>query len=81
MKSYKLTIFNQSRVITVVFLFPVILLGSLFAGLELMPKSYFWIVSIPMFTGLSGLIYYFAKGDLIVDFDDERDEEPMIYGC
>ncbi|WP_338732028.1 hypothetical protein [Mangrovimonas cancribranchiae] len=71
MKSYELTIFNQSRVITVVFLFPVILLGSLFAGLELMPKSYFWIVSIPMFAGLSGLIYYFAKGDLIVDFDDE----------
>lgn len=71
MKSYELTIFNQSRVITVVFLFPVILLGSLFAGLELMPKSYFWIVSIPMFAGLSGLIYYFAKGDLIVDIDDE----------
>jgi hypothetical protein len=49
----------------------VILLGSLFAGLELMPKSYFWIVSIPMFAGLSGLIYYFAKGDLIVDIDEE----------
>jgi len=71
MKSYKLTIFNQSRVIAVVFLLPVILLGSLFAGLELMPKSYFWIVSIPMFAGLSGLIYYFAKGDLIVDIDEE----------
>jgi hypothetical protein len=72
MKSYKLTIFSQSRVITVVFLLPVILLVSLFAGLELMPKSYFWIVSIPMFAGLSGLIYYFAKGDLIVDFGDEN---------
>ncbi|WP_157609323.1 hypothetical protein [Psychroflexus torquis] len=71
MKSYKLTIFNQSRVITIVFLLPVILLGSLFAGLEFMPKGYFWIVSIPMFAGLSGLIYYFAKGDLIVDFNDE----------
>jgi hypothetical protein len=71
MKSYKLTIFNQSRVIAIVFLLPVILLGSLFAGLELMPKGYFWIVSIPMFAGLSGLIYYFAKGNLIVDVDDE----------
>jgi len=71
MKSYKLTIFNQSRVIAIVFLLPVILLGSLFAGLEFMPKGYFWIVSIPIFAGLSGLIYYFAKGDLIVDFDDE----------
>lgn len=71
MKNYKLTIFNQSRVVTIVFLLPIILLGSLFTGLELMQKSYFWIVSIPMFAGLSGLIYYFAKGDLIVDFDDE----------
>lgn len=71
MKSYKLTIFNQSRVIAIIFLLPVILLGSLSAGLEFMPKSYFWIVSIPMFAGLSGLIYYFAKGDLIVDYDDE----------
>ena len=72
MKSYELTIFNQSRVIVIVFLLPVILLGSLFAGLELMPKSYFWIVSIPIFAGLSGLLYYFAKGDLIVDFDEEN---------
>lgn len=71
MKNYKLTIFNQARVIAVVFIFPVILLGSLFAGLELMPKGYFWIVSIPIFAGLSGLMYYFAKGDLIVDFDNE----------
>lgn len=72
MKKYELTIFNQSRVIAIVFLLPVFLLGSLFSGLELMPKSYFWIASIPMFAGLSGLMYYFAKGDLIVDFDEEN---------
>ena len=71
MKNYQLTIFNQSRVIAIVFLFPVSLLGSLFTGLEIMPESYFLVVSIPMFTGLSGLMYYFAKGDLYVDFDNE----------
>jgi hypothetical protein len=51
---------------------PVFLIGSLLLGLELMPKSYFWVVSIPMFVGLSGLMYYFAKADLIVDFNEEN---------
>jgi hypothetical protein len=72
MKKYELTIFNQSRVIAIVFLLPVFLIGSLLLGLELMPKSYFWVVSIPMFVGLSGLMYYFAKADLIVDFNEEN---------
>jgi hypothetical protein len=72
MKKYELTIFNQSRVIAIVFLLPVSLIGSLLLGLELMPKNYFWVVSIPVFVGLSGLMYYFAKADLIVDFDKEN---------
>ena len=71
MKTYHLTIFNQSRVITSLFLFPIILLSSLFTGMELMSKNYFWIITIPMFVGLSMLIYYFAKGNLIVEFNNE----------
>ncbi len=71
MKSYNLTIFNQSRVIAIVFLAPVILVGSFLLGLALMPKTYFWVVSIPLFAGLSWLLFYFARQDLTIDFQDE----------
>lgn len=71
MKKYKLTIFNQSRVIAIVFLLPISFLSSLFIGLELMSKNYFWVVSIPVFLVLSGLMYYFTKGDLNVEFDEK----------
>ena len=54
-----------------VFLAPIILVGSLLLGLALMPKNYFWAVSIPLFAGLSGLLYYFIKQDLEIDLQED----------
>jgi hypothetical protein len=71
MKSYKLTIYNQSRVIEMVLLLPFIIFVSLFSGLEIMPKGYFWIATIPILVGLSGMMYYFVKGDLTIEFEED----------
>jgi hypothetical protein len=70
MKIYELTVFHQSRIIAIVFLLPTSLLFSLFSGLELMPKNYFWVISIPLFSALLGLMYYFVKGNLKIEFDN-----------
>ena len=70
MDTYNLTIFNQSRIIAIVFLAPVALIGSFLLGLEFMPKSYFWILTLPLLAILLGLLFYFAKQNLKIECKD-----------
>ena len=67
MDTYNLTIFNQSRIIVIVFLAPVALIGSFLLGLEFMPKNYFWVLTLPLLTILLGVLFYFAKQSLKIE--------------
>lgn len=69
MEKYNITIFNQSRVLLCLFLFPIFLLLTIFIGTEI--KSF--LVAVLFLTIICSLMYYFMVGNLTVLFkgDDE----------
>ena len=72
MKQFELTIFGQSRILLIVFMFPISLLTALFIGLEINISILNIIIPI-LFLGLVGFgLYYFSVGHLTVIQKEKR---------
>ncbi|UBM61349.1 hypothetical protein LA303_07915 [Candidatus Sulfidibacterium hydrothermale] len=72
MKQFELTIFGQSRILLIVFMFPISLLTAFFIGLEINISILNIIIPI-LFLGLVGFVlYYFTVGHLKVIQKENR---------